>query len=108
MFAGATSFNSDLNNWDVSNVKDMSWMFGRDWVLGGEVTEEGATSFNGDISSWDVSSVIDMTGMFSDAENFNQDLTGWCVSNFDEKPSSFSEGSALSDEHHPVWGTCPQ
>ena len=27
MFANAISFNKPLNNWDVSNVKDMSYMF---------------------------------------------------------------------------------
>ena len=50
---GASSFNGDLSSWDVSSVKDMSWMF------------DAASSFNGDISSWDVSSVTNMRGMFS-------------------------------------------
>ncbi len=27
MFDDARSFNQPLNNWDVSNVKDMTWMF---------------------------------------------------------------------------------
>jgi hypothetical protein len=49
-----------------------------------------------------------MGWMFENAENFNQDLSGWCVSNIEEEPEDFSTGSALSDEYHPVWGTCPQ
>jgi hypothetical protein len=35
-------------------------------------------------------------------------LKGGCVSDIDEEPVNFSDGSALSDEYHPVWGTCPQ
>ena len=42
-------FNQDLNNWDVSNVTNMSSMF------------DDATNFNQDISSWDVSNVKDST-----------------------------------------------
>ena len=37
MFRGASSFNQPLNNWNVSNVKDMEGMF---WI---------ATSFNQEI-----------------------------------------------------------
>ena len=28
LFSNKTSFNEDLSNWDVSNVTDMSYMFG--------------------------------------------------------------------------------
>ena len=42
----------DINDWDVSQVTDMSWMFYR------------AYSFNCDISNWDVSQVTDMSSMF--------------------------------------------
>ena len=52
MFNYAESFNSDISNWNVSNVTDMSGMF------------EGALSFNQDISSWNVSNVEYMSGMF--------------------------------------------
>ncbi|MFZ1808692.1 MAG: BspA family leucine-rich repeat surface protein [Cyclobacteriaceae bacterium] len=62
MFYGATSFNSDLNAWDVSNVAMMSRMF------------QLATNFNGNISNWDVGAVTDMSGMFQNAISFNQPL----------------------------------
>jgi surface protein len=57
-----STFNQDISKWDVSNVKDMSWMF------------YDADSFNQDISKWDVSNVKDMSFMFYDAESFNQDV----------------------------------
>ena len=58
MFNGATSFNGDLSQWDVSAVTIMSHMF---WK---------AESFNGDISRWDVNAVTDMWFMFQGAKMF--------------------------------------
>jgi surface protein len=55
MFSFAGPFNQPLNDWDVSNVTNMSRMF------------EGATKFNGAISRWNVSSVTDMSKMFLSA-----------------------------------------
>ena len=45
MFNGATSFNSDINGWDVSSIDNMIQVFA------------GATSFNQPLNSWDVGSV---------------------------------------------------
>ena len=63
-----SSFNGDISKWDVSNVTDMSRMFG------------GAESFNGDVSKWNVSNVTNMSVMFNCAESFNQDISRWDVS----------------------------
>ena len=54
MFGDCESFNQDISNWDVSNVKDMRSMF------------TGCKTFNQDISKWDVSNVTDMNYMFLD------------------------------------------
>jgi len=52
--------------------------------------------------------VTDMDGMFDAAKSFNQDLSGWCVSKITSMPYYFADGSALTSDHMPVWGTCPE
>ena len=69
MFSGASSFNQDLDQWDVSSVEDMGAMFSR------------ATSFNGNITTWNVGRVRNMGQMFGNATNFNQDIGQWNTSN---------------------------
>ena len=64
MFRNASSFNANLNGWDVSTVQNMFTLF------------YGATSFNGDISSWNVGNVTNMGFMFSNASAFNQNIGG--------------------------------
>ena len=46
------TFNQPLNNWDVSNVRDMINMF------------NGASSFNQPLNNWNVSNVKEMGYMF--------------------------------------------
>jgi surface protein len=65
MCDGATSFNQDISNWDVSRVTNMRAMF------------YFASRFNKDVSSWDLSSVTDLGFMFFQASAFNQNLCGW-------------------------------
>ena len=67
MFKEASSFNSDLSNWDVSGATTMYGMFGE------------ASSFNGDLSAWDVSGVADMDLMFDGARSFEQNLGNWYI-----------------------------
>jgi surface protein len=72
----------NMNNWDVSNVTDMSYMFAFDQL------------FNQSLDAWDVSNVTDMSYMFFSASNFNQPLDTWDVSSVSEMVHMFQ--SALS------------
>ena len=74
----ASSFNQPLNNWDVSNVTNMTKMF------------SGARSFNQPLNKWNVSNVTRMAWMFQDATSFNQPLDNWNVSKVTYTWSMFS------------------
>ena len=75
-------FNGDISKWDVSNVVDMSDLFGRD--------------FNKDILDWNVSNVKNMEKMFSYCD-FNGDLSKWNVRNVRIMESMFEGSKFLGD-----------
>ncbi|HEF4233140.1 TPA: DUF285 domain-containing protein [Campylobacter jejuni] len=78
MFSYCKNFNQPLNGWDVSGVENMCAMF------------KYCTSFNQDISKWDVSNVKDMDSMFWGCHSFNQDISGWDVLNVENMSYMFS------------------
>ena len=94
-----SGFNSEINDWDVSNVTDMALLF-RDnahfnkplnkWNTSKVTNMQSmfqTSSFNQDISSWDTSKVTNMIDMFNYAYAFNQNISSWKVYKLTSKPN---------------------
>lgn len=64
----------DIKHWDVSQVKDFSFVFHA-------VRNRKLRSFQADLSLWNVSNATKMNGMFYGCEHFNSDLSRWNVGN---------------------------
>ena len=93
VFKNACSFNSPIENWDVSNVTTMEKTF---WMPGCMPQERGGRfktlifpTFNQPLEKWDVSNVTDMSNMFGYAASFNQPLNDWNVSNVTDMAGMF-------------------
>ena len=83
MFLGATSFNSDISDWNVSTVTEMRRMF------------DTATAFNQPLNGWNVAAVNDMSEMFAAASAFNRPLNGWNVAAVNDMHSMFYDAAAF-------------
>ncbi|MCU0678324.1 MAG: BspA family leucine-rich repeat surface protein [Candidatus Pacebacteria bacterium] len=107
-FDGATNFNSDISNWDVSNINNFYALFRNtafnqplnDWDVTSVQTMgqmfSGATNFNQPLDSWDVSNVYDMSGMFAGATDFNQPLNSWVVSDVISMDEMFAGATSFN------------
>lgn len=84
-FQGASSFNEDLNNWDVSLANGITSCF------------LGATSFNGNIENWDTSSMTAMNNAFGGASAFNRDLSNWNVSSVTSFIQTFNNATGFNN-----------
>ncbi len=84
MFAGAKSFNDSIENWDISEAKDISGIF------------IDAPSFNQPVDNWNTSNVENMWNAFRDAKEFNQPLSHWDTSKVTNMESMFDGASAFN------------
>lgn len=84
MFIDCNELEANINNWDVSNVTNMSSMF------------LNAFKFNSPLDKWNVSNVTLMTAMFNNAEAFNQSINKWNVSNVTNMTSMFEKAESFN------------
>lgn len=110
MFRTCTSLGTitNIDDWDVSNVTTMSFMFNLSGYSGSidswntsSVTNmqsmfNNADSFNSSIDSWDVSNVTSFNGMFSNAAIYNQSMNSWTLNSVSDINMSSMFAGALS------------
>ena len=85
------SIANNINDWDVSNVTNMTSMF-------------SSSSFGQAIGNWDTSNVTSMGSMFNDATAFNQDLSGWDTSAVTNMAYMFA-GATVYNQDLSSWDT---
>jgi surface protein len=78
---GALKKYGDINEWDTSEVTDMSDLFGDSLLEQLGISFLLKYTFNPSVSKWNVSKVTNMQNMFKGRSNFNRDLSSWDVSN---------------------------
>jgi surface protein len=76
--------NGKANTWDVSAIKDMSFLF-------------RMTDFNEPIDKWNTSNVTNMAGMFYENKTLNPDIRNWDVSNVTNMTSMFYDSTFNQD-----------
>ena len=81
----------EINNWDVSNVTDMTQMF------------YNAESFNQPLNKWNLSKVKNMSHMFCSARSFNQPLNKWNVSKVTNMSYMFGGATSFNQPLHAPW-----
>ena len=82
-FQGATNFNQPLDNWNTTSATNMSSMF-------------AYTHFNKPIGNWNTSNVTNMRVMFYQNPDFNQDISNWITQNVTQLDMMFQEASSFN------------
>lgn len=108
MFYGASSFNSDISSWNVSNIENMDQMFNEtefnqninSWNVSNVESMNAMfakSSFNQPLDNWSVNSVTNMALLFADTP-FNQDISNWIVSNLEVAKGMFLNASDFDQD----------
>jgi surface protein len=84
----AVQYGYPINKWNVSKVKDFSWVF---YGMCSRLD-----TFNEAIGDWDVSQATTMSFMFHKASSFNQNLSKWDTSNVRDMSSMFYGASRFN------------
>jgi len=85
IFRDCTSFNTNLNEWDVSNINSMKHAFYNNYA------------YNQPMDNWDVSNVRSFYATFSLCIVLNQDLNGWVTTSLvDDLYTTFSDNRAMN------------
>jgi len=108
-FIGNTNFNSPINNWNITNVTNMSFMFWYALAFDQDISSlnvsnvtnmesmfDGALGFNANIAGWNTANVTNMKRMFYNAVAFNRNLSAWNVSNVTNYVD-FATGSSITN-----------
>ena len=72
MFSDAHCFNHNINDWNVSNVENMRYMFAN-------------TPFNQPLDKWNVASLTEANQMFDSASSFTQSIESWNVTSLGDE-----------------------
>ena len=86
LFGGRHKFNADISAWNTGSVTNMEGMF------------EGATSFNQDISKWKTRNVTSMEDMFAHATSFNQDISKWDTGSVESMTAMFYKATSFNQD----------
>ena len=86
LFYGRNTFNEDISGWSTGNARDMYRMFMH------------AIKFNQDIGNWSTGNVEDMSYMFSFAADFNQGIGGWSTHNVTGMSHMFMHASKFNQD----------
>ena len=95
-FSGATSFNSDISNWDTSNVTNMEGIFYGADAFNQDISQKTVTGDGASYTAWDTSSVTTMRNMFSGADAFNQPIGTWDVSSVTDMYGLFYSANSFN------------
>ena len=92
LFNGLDPHNIDISEWDVSNVKNMRYMFNK------------CINYNCDLSKWDVSNVENMSRTFLRCEKFTgKGLSKWNIQNVENINGMFCRCESFDGKEIENW-----